>query len=118
MKVIVYNISQEDKKILALANRKKHTITIIVYPLNETTVHFAEAKDAVTIIDQETPVSDSLILKLISFGVKHFIFRFQEHVLIDLSIIQDAGLKYIIIQDSELAISSIIEMLDAWSKND
>jgi len=118
MKVIVYNISQEDKKLLALANRKKHKITIIVDPLSEATVHFAEAKDAVIIIDQENPVSNSLILKLISFGIRYFIFRFQGQAPVDLSIIQDAGLKYITIPDSKLAISSIIEILDAWEKSD
>lgn len=118
MKVIVYNISQEDKKLLALTNRKKHKITIIVDPLSEATVYFAEAKDAAIIIDQENPVSDSLILKLISFGIKYFIFRFQEQAPVDVSIIQDAGLKYITIPDSKLAISSIIEILDAWEKSD
>jgi len=118
MKVIVYHISQEDKKLLALANRKKHKITIIVDPLSETTVHFAEAKDAVIIIDQENPVSNSLILKLISFGLKYFIFIVQEKVPVDLSIIQDAGLKYITITDSILNISSIIGILDAWKKSD
>lgn len=118
MKVIVYHISQEDKKLLALANRKKHKITIIVDPLSEATVHFAEAKDTVIIIGQETTVSNSLILKLISFGIKYFIFRFQEQVPVDISIIQDSGLKYITVPDSKLAISSIIEILDAWEKSD
>lgn len=118
MKVIVYNISQEDKKLLALANRKKHKITIIVDPLSEATVHFAEAKNAVIIIDQENPVSNSLILKLISFGIKYFIFRFQEQVPVGLSIIQDSGLKYITVPDSKLAVSSIIGILDAWEKSD
>ncbi|MDF2931496.1 MAG: hypothetical protein K0R36_827 [Chryseobacterium sp.] len=118
MKVIVYHISQEDKKLLALANRKKHKITIIVDPLSEATVHFAEAKDTAIIIDQENPVSNNLILKLISYGIKYFIFRFQEQVPVDVSIIQDSGLKYITVPDSKLAISSIIEILDAWEKSD
>ena len=118
MKVIVYHISQEDKKLLALANRKKHKITIIVDPLNEATVHFAEAKDTAIIIDQENLVSNSLIFKLISFGIRYFIFRFQEQVPVDVPIIQDAGLKYIIITDSTLNISSIIKILDAWEKSD
>lgn len=118
MKVIVYNISQEDKKLLALANRKKHKITIIVDLLNDATVHFAEAKDAAIIIDQENPVSNSLILRLISFGIKYFIFRFQEQVPMDVSTIKDAGLKYFTVPDSKLAISSIIEILDAWEKSD
>lgn len=118
MKVIVYHISQEDKKLLALANRKKHKITIIVDPLSETTVHFAEAKDTAIIIDQENLVSNSLILKLISFGIICFIFSFQEQVPVDVSILHDAGLKYIIILDSKLAISSIIDILDTWEKSD
>lgn len=118
MKVIVYHISQEDKKLLALANRKKHKITIIVDPLSETTVYFAEAKDTAIIIDQENLVSNSLILKLISFGIKYFIFSFQEQVPVDVSILHDAGLKYIIIPDSKLAISSIIDILDTWEKSD
>lgn len=118
MKIIVYNISQEDKRLLALANRKKHKITIIVYPLNEATVHFAEAKDTAIIFDQENLVSNHLILKLISFGLKYFIFRFQEQVPMDLSIIHDSGLKYINLPDSKLAVPPIIEILDAWEKSD
>ncbi|MDR4951262.1 hypothetical protein REB14_03560 [Chryseobacterium sp. ES2] len=118
MKVIVYHISQEDKKLLALANRKKHKITIIINPLSEATVHFAEAKDAVIIIDQENLVSNRLIFKLISFGIRYFIFRFQEQAPVDVSIIQDTGLKYITITDSTLNMSSIIKILDAWEKSD
>jgi hypothetical protein len=35
-----------------------------------------------------------------------------------LSIIHDAGLKYITVPDSKLAIYTIIDVLDAWKKSD
>ncbi|MCJ7935918.1 MAG: hypothetical protein MUW56_20390 [Chryseobacterium sp.] len=120
MKVIVYHINQEDKELLALANRKKHKITIIVYPLNNLTVHFAASKDTVIIIDQEEPLSSDLIQKLVFLGIKNIIFRSQENLPPDLSVIKDSGLKYIALTmtDSKLASSRMIEILDVWEKSD
>ncbi|MET3537160.1 Rossmann-fold NAD(P)-binding domain-containing protein [Chryseobacterium limigenitum] len=120
MKVIVYNIDQENKVLLALANRKKHKITIITYPLNETTADFAEAKRAVIIIDHGSQLSENLILKLLSLGVQYLIFRSQDHLSADLSFIRNFGLKCIVIEiaDSRLAVFKIIEILDAWEESD
>ncbi|WP_241489144.1 hypothetical protein [Chryseobacterium indologenes] len=120
MKVIVYNINQEEKELLALANRKIHKITIITDPLNENTVHFAEAKDAVIIMGQENQLSHSFILKLISLGIQYLILRSAEEFFVDLSIIKNSGVQYNIIEctDSRLAVSLIIEALHGWGKSD
>ncbi|EJL71616.1 hypothetical protein PMI13_02275 [Chryseobacterium populi] len=120
MKVIVYNINQKEKEILALANRKTHKITIITDPLNETTVHFAEAKDAVITINQENQLSHSFILKLISLGIPYLILKSMEEFFIDLSIIKNSGIQYKIIKcsDPRLAASLIIETLDNWGNSD
>lgn len=120
MKVIVYNINQKDKEFLALANRKKHKITIIACPLHEGTFHFADEKDAVIIINQEDQLSDNLILKLTSFGIKYIIFRIQEKLPIDTSIMTDKGIGYLIVRvtDSQLAASQIIDALNVWEKID
>ena len=120
MKVIVYNINQEEKELLALANRKIHKITIITDPLNENTVHFAEAKDAVIIIHQENQLSHSFILKLISFGIPYLILKSKEEFFIDLPIIKNSGIQFHIIKcsDPRLAASLIIEILDSWENSD
>lgn len=120
MKVIVYNINQEEKELLALANHKIHKITIITDSLNENTVHFAETKDAVIIMSQENQLSHSFILKLISLGIQYIILRLAEELFIDLSIIKNSGIRYKIIRcaDSRLAASLIIETLDDWEKSD
>ena len=120
MKAIVYNINQEEKELLALANHKIHKITIITDPLNENTVHFAEAKDAVIIMSQENQLSHSFILKLISLGIQYVILRSAEEFFVDLSALINLGIQYNIIAcaDSRLAASLIIETLDGWEKSD
>lgn len=120
MKVIVYNINQEEKELLALVNRKIHKITIITDPLNENTVHFAEAKDAVIIMHQENQLSHSFILKLISLGIPYLILKSKEEFFIDLPIIKNSGIQLRIIKcsDPRLAASLIIETLDSWENRD
>ncbi|UMQ41816.1 hypothetical protein MKS83_20830 [Chryseobacterium sp. Y16C] len=120
MKVIVYNINQEEKELLALANRKTHKITIITDPLNENTVHFAEAKDVVIIIHQENQLSHSFILKLISLGIQYLILKSKEEFFIDLPIIKNSGIQFHIIKcsDPRLAASLIIKTLDGWENRD
>lgn len=120
MKVIVYNINQEEKELLALANRKTHKITIITDPLDENTVHFAEAKDAVIIINQENQLSHSFIQKLISLGIPYLILKSAEEFFIDSSIITNSGIQYKIIKcsDPKVAASLIIKTLDNWRNSD
>lgn len=120
MKVIVYNINQEEKELLALANRKTHKITIITDPLNENTIHFAEAKDAVIIVHQVNQLSHIFTLKLISLRIPYLILKSKEEFFIDLSIIKKSGIQYHIIKcsDSRMAASLIIETLDRWENCD
>ncbi|WP_312900365.1 hypothetical protein [Chryseobacterium taichungense] len=118
MKVIVYYINQKDKEFLALANRKKHKITIIAGPLNNDNVRFAEEKDAAIIINPKNQLSDNLILNLISFGIKYLLFRTHNQFPVNTSIIKDKGLKYLVVTavDSRLAASQIIDALNVWEK--
>lgn len=120
MKVIVYNINQEEKELLALANRKTHKITIITDPLDENTVHFAEAKDAVIIINQENQLSPSFIQKLISLGIPYLMLKSAEEFFIDSPIIKNSGIQYKIIKcsDPKVAASLIIKTLDNWGNSD
>ena len=120
MKIVAYHISQEDKELLALANHKKHKITIIICPLDETTVHFAETKDAVVTIDQKSQITTHILEKLISFGVKYFIYQSQEQCILDPSISHNSRLKFIHIGnvESKAKITQIIELLDHLEKSD
>lgn len=120
MKVIVYNINQEEKELLALANRKIHRITIITDPLSENTAHFAEAKDAVIIMGQENQLVHSFILKLISLRIPYLILKSKKEFLIDLSIIKNSGIQFHVIKcsDPRLAVSLIVETLDNWENSD
>lgn len=120
MKIVAYHISQEDKELLAFANHKKHKITIIIYPLDETTVYFAETKDAVVIIDQKSQISTHILEKLISFGVKYFIYQSQEQYTLHSSSKDNSRLKFIPIGnvESKAKITQIIELLDHLEKSD
>lgn len=120
MKIVVYHISQEDKELLALANHKKHKITIIICPLDETTFHFADTKDAVVITDQKSQISIKVLEKLIAFGVKYLLYQSQDQFSLKLSIINNSGIKLIQVgsPESKMEIIQIIEVLDHLEKSD
>ncbi|MPS72284.1 MAG: hypothetical protein E2590_03950 [Chryseobacterium sp.] len=113
MKVIIYNISQDTKKSLALLNRKKHKITIITDPLKDNNMHFSDEKDAV--ICDEVSFSPSIAEKLNFFGVKYLILRSMEQLPLQLSRSEYHGLKCskIEIDDSKSEALQMITMLDA-----
>ncbi|MDP9955488.1 Rossmann-fold NAD(P)-binding domain-containing protein [Epilithonimonas hungarica] len=114
MKVIIYNISQDTKKSLALLNRKKHKITIITDPLKDNNMHFSDEKDAV--ICDETSISPSIVGKLNSFGVKYLILRSMKQLPLQLANSEYHGLKCskIEIDDSGSEAFQMIKILDAW----
>lgn len=117
MKVIIYNINQEDKKLLALANRKKHKITIITSPLDETTVYFADSKDAVIITDH---ISPEIIELLSSLNIKYLLFDSDELSPAETSLIKNKGFTFIQIKNSDQKPKAfqIIDTLDEWEKSD
>ncbi|WP_413666788.1 lactate dehydrogenase [Mucilaginibacter sp. Mucisp86] len=74
MKAIAYNIKPFEKEFLAIANRKKHEITLISNNLNPDTAIFAQGKTA-AIITIEDEVSPDVIAKLSEAGIKYIVTR-------------------------------------------
>lgn len=118
MKVIAYNVNQSDKEHLAQANRKKHQITVIAYPLNESTVCFAEAKDAVVIINQLHALTLEILQKLALYRIKYLVTTSSGSIAVHLSIIQNFGISYQTINsaDANSWALALIRILDAWEK--
>lgn len=118
MKVIVYNISQEDKENLARINRKKHKITAIKDSLTELNVDFAHHKDAVIVINRDYCVSAILIQKLQLIGIKLIISWSLQDLIVDGSMSNDSDFEYITIKttDSKAAATRTIDVLDHWEK--
>lgn len=113
MNVIVYNIDQKDKESLAVANGKRHKLTIIGYEINKKTIHFARLKDVVIIVSEKSILPSFIFQKLISFEIKYIILWSRESVsyyIIGKS--NDVKTIHQKITDSESAISMIIKILD------
>lgn len=74
MKVVAYSIKSFEKEPLAIANHKKHEITLISNVLSADTVSYAAGKEAV-IVFEDDEVSADVISKLASLGVKYIATR-------------------------------------------
>ncbi|SDL03842.1 D-lactate dehydrogenase [Pedobacter sp. ok626] len=74
MKVVAYSIKIFEKEPLAIANRKKHEITLISNVLSTDTVSYATGKEAV-IVFEDDDVSADVINKLADMGVKYIATR-------------------------------------------
>lgn len=74
MKVVAYSIKSFEKEPLAIANHKKHEITLISNALNEDTVIYATGKQAVIVFEDDN-VSETVIHKLADLGVKYLATR-------------------------------------------
>jgi len=74
MRVVAYSIKSFEKEPLAIANHKKHDITLISNSLSAETVSYAEGKEAV-IVFSEDQVSASVINSLADLGVKFIATR-------------------------------------------
>lgn len=74
MKAVAYSIRPFEKEFLAIANQKKHDITLIANPLNPKTTNYAEGKDAVIVFTNDD-VSADVIGRLAALGVKCIITR-------------------------------------------
>lgn len=119
MKVIVYHINQIDKQFLALANHKRHKLTIISVPLDETTVYFAQAKDVVIITGDDCSVSSAILKKLISLGVRYMIAWLKDSFTGDLPEIKDDSLEWISVRNADPSDAyEVIDIINRWQKND
>jgi len=74
MRVVAYSIKSFEKEPLAIANHKKHDITLISNSLSAETVSYAEGKEAV-IVFSEDQVSAAVINSLADLGVKFIATR-------------------------------------------
>jgi len=74
MKAVAYSIRAFEREFLAIANHKKHDVTLITNPLNLETAIYAEGKQAVIVFTNDD-VSDKVIEKLAALGIKRIITR-------------------------------------------
>ncbi|MET3977461.1 D-lactate dehydrogenase [Mucilaginibacter sp. UYP25] len=74
MKAVAYSIRPFEKEYLAIANQKKHDITLISNPLNSDTTNYAEGKDAIIVFTNDE-VNTAVIEKLAGLGIKYIITR-------------------------------------------
>jgi lactate dehydrogenase-like 2-hydroxyacid dehydrogenase len=74
MKVIAYSVQPHERQLLAMANQKKHDITLIFNSLNLETAVFAAGKKAV-IISAGDEVPEDIIRKLAELGIKYITMR-------------------------------------------
>lgn len=75
MRVVAYSIKSFEKEPLAIANNKKHEITLISNSLSLETAVYAEGKEAVIVFNEEDNVSALVINKLADLGVKFIATR-------------------------------------------
>lgn len=74
MRVVAYSIKSADKEPLALANHKRHEITLISNSLSVKTVFYAKGKDAVIVCTSDE-VSEPVINELADLGIKYIATR-------------------------------------------
>jgi len=74
MRVVAYSVKSFEKEPLAIANRKKHEITLISNPLTIETASFAFGKDAV-VISTEDALNAQVIDTLADLGVRFIATR-------------------------------------------
>jgi hypothetical protein len=74
MKVVAYSIKSSEKEPLAVANHKKHEITLISNQLTVDTASFATGKDAV-IVTVDDHLDADVINMLADLGVKYIATR-------------------------------------------
>ena len=70
MRVVAYSVKSTEKEPLAIANRKKHDITLIANSLGPETVFYAEGKDAVVVFTEDI-VSAHVVNGLADAGIKY-----------------------------------------------
>lgn len=74
MRVVAYSIKSFEKEPLAIANHKKHEITLISNALTEATSSYAEGKEAVIVYPDDI-VSAGVIDQLADLGIKYIATR-------------------------------------------
>ncbi|WP_316811571.1 lactate dehydrogenase [Pedobacter heparinus] len=92
MKVVAYSIRSFEKEPLAIANHKKHEITLISNVLSADTVSYAAGKEAV-IVFEDDDVSADVIRKLAGLGVRYIATRSVSTAHIDQNAAAENGIR-------------------------
>jgi len=118
MKAIAYSIKPQEKECLALANGKKHDLTLISNELNERTVSFALGKEAV-IVSPYDILDRKMLWELKNAGVTKIITRSQTTTHIDLKEATRMDFKVANTPDADQSTENIARQticnLNAWS---
>ncbi|EDM36797.1 D-lactate dehydrogenase [Pedobacter sp. BAL39] len=75
MRVVAYSIKSFEKEPLALANNKKHEITLISNALGPETAAYAQGKEAVIVYNADDNLSAPVVNRLADLGVKYIATR-------------------------------------------
>jgi lactate dehydrogenase-like 2-hydroxyacid dehydrogenase len=92
MRVVAYNIKSFEKEPLAIANHKRHDITLISNALTVETASYAAGKEAVIVYSNDV-VSAAVIDILADLGVKYIACRSTLTNHVDLEAAARRGLK-------------------------
>ncbi len=116
MRVVAYSIKNLEKELLAIANRKKHDITLISNALSAETLSYATGKDAVLVFSDDD-VSGPIINQLADMGIKYIATRGTETSHIDLVCALQRGVQIANVPNTnspdDIAEASIAN-LDKW----
>ena len=117
MKAIAYSIKPQEKECLALANGKKHDLTLISNELNDQTVSYALGKETV-IVSTYDILDRRMLWELRNAGVNKIITRSQVTTHIDLKEATRMGFKIANAPEADQSVGNIakqiIRSLNAW----
>ncbi|MHA4895551.1 lactate dehydrogenase [Pedobacter sp. PWIIR3] len=127
MRVVAYSIKAGEKEALAIANHKKHEITLISNSLTAETVSFAAGKEAILVYTNDD-VCAAVVHRLADLGVKYIATRSTDVAHIDqlaaslrnikVGNVPHAVLTPLNLQDFPMALAmETINNLDKWQEN-
>jgi len=92
MKVVVYNIKDFERELLAIANRKIHDLTLISNPLSFSTIQYSCGKEVV-IVSEDDRLDEKVLLALKAYGITKIITRSPTMAHIDLDMAASLDIK-------------------------
>ncbi|MGY4386117.1 lactate dehydrogenase-like 2-hydroxyacid dehydrogenase [Pedobacter sp. UYP24] len=127
MRVVAYSIKAGEKEVLAIANHKKHEITLISNSLTAETVSFAAGKEAILVYSNDD-VSAAVVNRLADLGVKYIATRSTDVSHIDQLATSSRNIKVgnvphlvltpLNLEDLPMALAmETINNLDKWQEN-
>lgn len=119
MKAIAYSIKPQEKEHLAVANGKKHDLTLISNELNHRTVSYAQGKEVV-IVSSYDILGHEMLWELKNIGITKLITRSKTTTHIDLKTATQMGFKIANTPGEDQSVESIakqtIRNLNAWGE--